>query len=248
MSVRRLFSTVFVAVLAAGVLLPALAGDARPSAAQKKDGKPGSKASRTLIVGPGNQAALDSADRAQKARKEQAAKKGGKASQAGSGAAGQGGVPATAARPSTGALPRAKSPAVLATRVDKGSGDEVLVITNDDLTRIYGRTARPPAAAEPDYGSLLEKYGSDQQAAAPRPPRETREQKIASLQQKIAHLQRRVLSLHNPYLPRIGPDDDKERQAEKGMDNVQRVKRVQDEIRRLQQQLERLQKGAQKQR
>ncbi|MDQ7008284.1 MAG: hypothetical protein Q9Q40_13755 [Acidobacteriota bacterium] len=239
MSVRRLLFIVLAALWAAVALSPALAGDPpRAAAPQKKDGKRDSTATRTVIIGPGSQAALGPAGRT--------SKKSGKDDARAAGAT-RPEAPATAP-PSTGALPRAKSPAILATRVDRATGEKSLVITNDDLVRIYGRTARP-VTAEPDYGSLLQKYGNRKNApsAAP-PPRETREEKIATLEQKIDHLKRRLLSLHNPLLPRIGAGDDKEREAEKGLDNAQRAQRVRDEIRRLEQQLVRLRQGAPKRR
>lgn len=147
--------------------------------------------------------------------------------------------PPSAATP-TSALPRPKSPAVLATKKDAKTGEEVIVITNDDLTRIFGHSQAKPQ--ETDYSDFLKKYGRPQgkTSARQRAPAPTKAERIADLQQQIAKLKRRLLSLHNPYLPRVSPGE-KEREAEKGMDNVQRVARVKAQIRTLEQKLVQLQ-------
>ena len=145
-----------------------------------------------------------------------------------------------AAEPSS-ALPRPKSPAVLATKKDAKTGEDVIVITNDDLLRIFGRSHA--TAQETDYSDFLKKYGNPEgsrRTARQRPPAPTRDERIAELQRQIAQLKRRLLSLHNPLVPRVQPGE-ADRKAEEGMDNVQRAARVKAQIRALEQQLVQLQ-------
>ncbi len=147
-------------------------------------------------------------------------------------------------------VPRAVSPAVYATRSDPRTGEEVIVITNDDLERTYGKSTAK--GGSPDYKAFLEARDAAQKNArgskpAGKKPKamspEQRQQQIAQVRSELDRLKRKLLGLQNPLMPR-GKETQEEAARDKGKDNVERVKATKQQIRDLEEKLLKLQSSS----
>ncbi len=162
--------------------------------------------------------------------------------------------PASEATPATGAAktPRKAAPPVLPRPIKKTelptrkepNGEVRIVITNDSLTQRYGRSDAKPRS--PDYTPFLGELDKQAKKEARKERRASRRQadkqaQINKIQADLDRLKKKLLGLRNPYLPR-GKSTKKETAAQKGMDNVQRVKVTKEEIARLEQELLKLQR------
>lgn len=149
---------------------------------------------------------------------------------------------AAEAEDATTALPRALNPAALASKTVVGDGERI-VITNDDLQRIYGKSKAK--TVEPDYGRFLSEV-ERQESVRQRKIRgramqgKNREARAKKLRQDIDRLKKKLLGIRNPLLPR-GKSTKDEAKREKGWDNAQRAAATKAELARLEAELLKLQ-------
>ena len=141
-----------------------------------------------------------------------------------------------------GVVPRPKTPLPLPKK-KTAAGDETVVITNDDLTRIYGRSRAKPKS--PDYTDLLkdadrQKKQRQRQQATQTKGRARNAERKAQIEAELDRLKKKLLGLRNPLLPR-GKSSEDEAKREQGKSNVDRVRMTKEQIRRLEDELARLQ-------
>ncbi|MFN7967211.1 MAG: hypothetical protein U0V87_16125 [Acidobacteriota bacterium] len=142
-------------------------------------------------------------------------------------------APATSATPAADPrLPQAKGPIELRETKDPVSGKAVLVISNDDLTRIYGRSTAAAAVSAPDSTSR-DAVGAQPGAAAPAPDPAAR---IAQVEQDLARLRSNAMRLHNPLLG-APVQSEEEKEKMRGDDNAQRLAQTQSQIDQLEAEL-----------
>jgi hypothetical protein len=135
-------------------------------------------------------------------------------------------------------LPKPKAAFVPNMRVNPKTGHEVIVITNKDLERVFGKSEAPPP---PSAGAQLPQLGGP---GAQAPAAEDPAAKAAAIQQELDRLSQKAKHLRNPYL-RPAPETDAERQAEKGMGAVQRLQATEDRINQLKSELQKVQERRQ---
>lgn len=99
-------------------------------------------------------------------------------------------------------------------------------------TTTYDLTAKTPAAPAPATEGMTTEQREEE-------IRETM-RKINELNAESAYLKSRIPSLHNPYLARVKPSD-ADGVAEAGMDNAQRLARVNERLSQVDTQLNQLQ-------
>ena len=122
----------------------------------------------------------------------------------------------------------------VARKIDPRPGTAGHVFTNKDLHRYrplkeaFGLDDKPGAQA-----TLADQRDSEaSDAENPKKPEgeksmtpEELQAEITKAEQELEYLRSRGPSLHNPFLPRVAPND-QDTEAEKGMDNVQRLAHV----------------------
>jgi hypothetical protein len=130
--------------------------------------------------------------------------------------------------------PRTKATVELPTRTDPDTGREVIVITNDVLEQMFGKTG---ARRTPSGGAPASPAASHEQRSAA--TRKLVAERIGRLEQQLARLRKKALSIRNPFLPRV-PLTDEEKAREAGLDNTERLALTQARIEQLEQELRQL--------
>ncbi len=134
------------------------------------------------------------------------------------------------------------------TKVSAKTGRRVVVITDDDLERMYGPSSPPPAAAEPAAEPAAgteapapeaagEAVGDGTAAADP-------QARAAAIQDELQRLQQKERHLKNPFLP-PAKESEAERNAEKGLGAIQRLQQTQERMTQLKEELRQLQEKQQ---
>lgn len=145
-----------------------------------------------------------------------------------------------AASPLVQAAAAARAASRLPTRKDPETGEEVIVIDNRTLERLYG-PASPARPAEPS--GPQNKWWLRRSAPAPAGPSPQVQERIRKIEQELERLRRNKLALHNPFLPRPQLNEDEAKELS-GMDNVQRLRQTQKRIRELEAELAKLRQQA----
>lgn len=122
-----------------------------------------------------------------------------------------------------------------------------VVITNDDLERMFGRSrvsATPPANARKPSSSTASSAAT---AATTEQPaaRQSRAEQVAKareLEQQIQRLRKNISAMRNPYLA-PPKQTEEEKNAQQGLDNRQRIAQTEKQIQELEQQLAKLRSG-----
>lgn len=145
--------------------------------------------------------------------------------------------PATAVPAATDSrLPQAIGPIELRETKDPASGKAVLVITNDDLSRIYGRSTVTPttAASDPMSGERAGVPAGAQPAtpAAASDPAA----RVAQAEQELQRLRSNAMKLRNPLLG-APVQSAEEKEKMQGEDNAQRLAQTESQISQLEAEL-----------
>lgn len=141
--------------------------------------------------------------------------------------------------------PAGKSAFTPATRTNPKTGHRVVVITNEDLERMFGPSSDEAAAAaappegEPSGGETVEGGAKEQGSPSVDPAA-----RMTDIQKELQRLQQKERHLKNPFLP-PAQESDAERNAEKGMGANQRLQRTREQADRLKDELRKLQEKQQ---
>lgn len=141
------------------------------------------------------------------------------------------------------------SPAAQACNQDAVKKDVPAVITNEYLERLFG-PAEPSkkepgqqAGGEDPSDALKAMQDEKEKAQEQQALAADRDKKIADAEARVKALERQVLEFKNPLLPR--PQLSKEEaEAQKGMNEAERVTRTQKQLEAARQELQKLQSGS----
>lgn len=142
---------------------------------------------------------------------------------------------------------------LLALASSASAAEPARVYTNEDLERMFGgtsepqesesisetETAQPAQPAQQGNVDPLRALEAEKRAAAAQQVRiATAEKELVKAEETLKEMEKRLLALKNPYLPRpvVSPE---EKEAWKGLDNVERVKRTKEQLEGVRQELER---------
>jgi hypothetical protein len=109
--------------------------------------------------------------------------------------------------------------------------------TNQDLQQRFG--SAEPAEAQTPATEPAEAPAVTEPGEPPLPPEE-RARQIAEIDAELERLEKRLVAVRNPLLAGTAPATEEERAEEQGMDNAERLRRIEAKIEELQATLEEL--------
>ena len=137
-----------------------------------------------------------------------------------------------------GALPQRKAGAAPTTRKSAKTGRTVILVTNDELERLYGPSEPPPESAPgAETGSAAAPEAGGAGGAAAAPGGEDPAARMQAIQDEMARLQKHVDHLRNPFRPPASMTPG-EREALKGQNANQQIQQAQQRISELSSQLQ----------